>query len=236
MLLVALISTAQEQRGGLNNPYVDDKVVHFGFSLGMNLMHFGVTDSELPVMVGDNEEILHARVSNLMPGFSVGFITDVRLCRYLNLRFTPTLHFGSRTISYKTESGRPVAGSMGHGSTTDVLSMPIDIPLYLKFSAERERNYRPYLIAGGGFSYNVTRDHERPVMLKGPDWFVAVGAGCDLYLRWFKLCPEIKYQIGFNDVLVPYDQRTEVSVTDAFYTQAIRRLTSRMLTVTINFE
>lgn len=232
MLLAVLSTKAQEQRGGLNNPYVDDKLIHFGFSLGMNMMHFGIEDLEEPI----NGEIYHARVSNLMPGFSVGFITDLRLCRYLNLRFTPTLHFGTRAITYKTESGRPVAGSLGNGKTVDLLSMPIDIPLYLKFSAARERNYRPYLIAGGGFSYNVTRDRDKPVLLKSPDWFIAVGAGCDFYLPWFKLCPEIKYQIGFNDILTPYAERPEVSEPDRFYSEAIRRLTSRMLTITINFE
>lgn len=235
-LLVSMTTIAQEQRGGQNNPYIDDKLVHFGFSLGMNLMGFGVTDSEVPVMMNGNEEIMHARVSSLMPGFSVGFITDLRLCKYLNLRFTPTLHFGSRTITYKTESGNPVVGSPGRGKTTDLLSMPIDIPLYLKWSAQRERNYRPYLIAGGGFTYNVSRDHERPILLKGEDWFVGVGAGCDVYLGWFKFCPEIRYQIGFNNVLTPIEKRSEVPEQDKFYTQAVRKLTSHMLVITFNFE
>ena len=88
--VIGLHATAQ------NNPYVDDKIIHFGFSLGMNLMTFGVTDSEIPIA----GETYHARVSNLMPGFSVGFISDVRICRYLNLRFCPGLSFSQRTISY----------------------------------------------------------------------------------------------------------------------------------------
>lgn len=215
-----------------NNPYVDDKLVHFGFSLGMNFMSFGVTDSQTEI----NGEVYHARVSTLMPGFSVGFITDLRLCRYLNLRCTPTLHFGSRTLNYVTESGNSVHGSPGNGSTTDQLSMPIAIPLYLKWSAAREGNYRPYVIGGGGVSYNITRDHERPVLLKGLDYFVEIGFGCDLYLRWFKLCPEIKYQIGFANVLTPVDGRAEITEQDMFYTNALKCLNSRMLTITFNFE
>ena len=72
---------------GMNNPYYDDKRVHLGFALGVNLMGYAVTESLVP----QDGEIFHARVSNLLPGFSVGFITDVRLAKYLNLRITPTL-------------------------------------------------------------------------------------------------------------------------------------------------
>lgn len=237
ILLAPVLMMAQEQRGGLNNPYVDEKIIHFGFSLGVNFMGFGVTDFGEPILMADGSmETIHARVSSLLPGFSVGFITDVRLCRYLNLRFTPTLNFGSRTITYMAESGRELKGSQGNHSTTEVLAMPIDLPLYLKWSAHRERNYRPYLIAGGGFSYNVARDHEKPVLLKGPDGFVSVGAGCDIYLKWFKFCPEIKYQIGFVNILEGIEGRTEVNELDMFYTQALGRLTHQQLTISFNFE
>lgn len=241
--MIAIWTQAQVNRGGVNNPYVDDKLYHFGFSLGTNLMGLSVADSNLPIradgedpMSGDPYEIYHARQSSLTPGFSVGFITDLRLCKYVNLRFTPTMHFASRTIRYKTESGAPVKGSPNHGNTVSILSLPIDIPLYLKFSASRIRNARPYVIVGGGFQYNTMRDHEKAVMLKGPDGFVAVGAGCDIYFPWFKLCPEIKYHIGFCNQLTPIEERTEVSAVDKFYTRALHRLTNQMLTICLNFE
>ena len=66
-----------------NRPYVDDKLFHFGFQLGLNFASFSVTDSEQEI----DGEVYHARVSGLLPGFHVGFITDLRLCQYLNLRF-----------------------------------------------------------------------------------------------------------------------------------------------------
>lgn len=238
----------QENQGGLNNPYVDNKLVHFGFSLGTNLMAFGVHDSNLAIDREGNvydpgdpnkpadAEIYHARVSNLMPGFSVGFIADLRLCQYLNLRFTPTLHFSSRTIKYVTESGHRPTGSPGNTDVAETLSLPIDIPLYLKFSAKRERNYRPYVIAGGGFSYNVSRDKEKPMMLKGGDWFIGIGFGFDIYLPWFKLCPEIKYQLGFKNQLMGIGERQNIQEADMFYTLAIDKLTNHMVTIAFNFE
>ncbi|MBP5642086.1 MAG: PorT family protein [Paludibacteraceae bacterium] len=231
LIIVITILATLGAKAQMNNPYVDDKIVHFGFSLGMNFMTYGITDSEEII----NGEVYHARVSHLMPGFQVGFITDVRLCRYLNLRFTPGLEFSSRTITYKTESGKEVK-SPDFGNTVDVLSIPITVPLYLKFSAQREKNYRPYVIAGGGFSYNVSRDRDKPVLNKPWDYFVSVGVGVDLYLRWFKLCPEIKYQIGFSDLITPVSDRPELAKHNQFYTSSIKRMTTRMLTISFNFE
>ena len=231
-LLLIFIIGSMSTYAQMNNPYVDDKIVHFGFSLGLNFMGYNVTDINTPI----DGEIYHARVSSLTPGCSVGFVTDLRLSRHLNLRFTPTLHFGEKTITYKTESGKPVEGILGNNDKVSVLALPIDIPLYLKWSAEREKNYRPYLIAGGGAHYDFGGDKEKPIYTKKWDFFVAFGLGCDLYMSWFKFCPEIRYQIGFNNVLTPVTDRPQLAVQNAFYTNALQRLTNQMITLTFNFE
>ena len=235
LTLCAISAQAQESQ---NRPYVDDKLFHFGFQLGVNFSSFGVTDSELEIEdpVTGIKEIYHSRVSSVLPGFHVGFITDLRLCKYLNLRFCPGMQFTSRTLSYKTESGNPVKGSMGKGATVDVLAMPVYLPLYLKFSAMREGNYRPYVIAGGGASFNVSRDREKPVLMNLVDYFCEVGFGCDFYFRWFKFCPEITYRIGFANQLYPADKRMELAPQDAFYSNSISRLTNHSICLTFNFE
>ena len=229
----------------MNRPYIDDKLIHFGFSLGVNFMSFSTPETLDPVsgMIqnGDHvsffeDEILHARVTYMLPGFSVGFITDLRLCKYLNLRFCPGMQFTSRTLTYKTESGNPVKGSMNNGASVDVLAMPVYLPLYLKFSAMREGNFRPYVIAGGGASFNVSRDREKPVLLNLMDYFAEIGFGCDFYFSWFKFCPEITYRIGFGNQLCPLDGRMEVAPQDAFYTNALSRLTNHCICLTFNFE
>lgn len=226
---------AQESQ---NRPYVDDKLFHFGFQLGVNFSSFGVTDSELELEdpVTGIKEIYHSRVSSVLPGFHVGFVSDLRLCKYLNLRFCPGMQFTSRTLTYKTESGNPVKGSMNNGASVDVLAMPVYLPLYLKFSAMREGNFRPYVIAGGGASFNVSRDREKPVLLNLMDYFAEVGFGVDFYFRWFKFCPEITYRIGFANQLYPADQRMELAPQDAFYTNSISRLTNHSICLTFNFE
>lgn len=237
--LSGAIVTPLRAQMGMNRPYVDDKLFHFGFQLGLNFSSFGVTDSQVPVvnpLTGDST-LYHARVSGLLPGFNVGFVSDLRLCRYLNLRFCPGMQFSSRTLTYKTEDGSSVGTpDKKYGSQVDVLSIPIYLPLYLKWSAAREGNYRPYVIAGGGVSFNVSRDHEKPVMLNLMDYFCEVGFGCDLYFQWFKFCPEITYRIGFADQLCPADQRMELAPQEAFYTNALSRLTNHCVCLTFNFE
>ena len=235
-MLCALGAQAQMAQ---NRPYADDKLFHFGFQLGVNFASFGVTDSEIPQTnpITGVTEIYHARVSSILPGFHVGFVTDLRLCSYLNLRFCPGMQFSSRTISYKTESGNPVQGTpQKNGKDIDVLAMPVYLPLYLKWSAAREGNYRPYVIGGGGVSFNVSRDREKPVLLNLMDYFCEVGFGCDLYFRWFKFCPEITYRIGFANQLAPVEGRMELAPQDAFYTNSISRLTSHCVCLTFNFE
>lgn len=230
--IALLLMCSGTLRAQMNNPYVDDKIIHFGFSLGTNFMAYGITESQDTI----NGEVYHARVSSMLPGFSVGFITDVRLCRYLNLRFTPTLHFGQRLIRYKTESGREVKGSEGNGSNVEVLGLPLDVPLYLKWSAQREKNYRPYVIAGGGISFDFGGQKERPVFQKNFDYFIAFGFGCDFYFRWFKFCPELKYHLGFANALTPVEDRPQIPEQDEFYTRALSKLRNQMITITFNFE
>ena len=198
-----------------NLPYIDQKPLHFGFSLGLGSMDFAVTPTD------------SVRVSSLNPTFSVGIITDLRLNRYLNLRFTPTLHFGARELTYSF-------------SNTDVKSLlvqslPISMPFYLKYSSERKGNIRPYVLWGGGASLDLATNEGSPVLLNSMDFFTEFGAGCDIYFSFFKLCPELKYSIGFNNM---YNKNHGTVALDKqqFLTIPLTGLTSHMLTLAFNFE
>jgi hypothetical protein len=213
-ILITLFAFSELGFSQGNLPYIDDKPIHFGFSLGTNFMDFGVTPSD------------SARVGTLKPGFSVGIITDLRLNRYLNLRCTPTLHFGERQLDYLFTTASP-----------SVISIPITLPFYLKYSAERKDNYRPYVIGGGGMYLNLNRDQTKAIVLQPLDFFTEFGVGCDIYFSFFKLSPELKYSIGFNNMLTPMSQRgNPTNDNDKKFTTALSKLTSRMLTLTFNFE
>ncbi|MDD5183795.1 MAG: porin family protein [Paludibacter sp.] len=220
------LSSSLLAQGG-NLPYVDDKLLHFGFSLGLNALDFGIT----PSLQSIDGKVYQMDVSNLKPGFSVGIISDLRLNRYLNLRFTPTLHFGERELIYMTQG-------VTQRDTINITTIPVCLPLYLKYSAERKGNYRPYLLWGGGIYYDLGRDTGKILLLKPFDFYTEFGVGCDLYFSFFKLSPELKFALGFNDIFTPLDQREAgfLSDQDKTFSLALSKLTSRMFTLTFNFE
>ena len=89
----------------------------------------------------------------------------------------------------------------------NLLSVPLYLPLYLKYSSERKANFRPYVIGGGGFWIDWGRNKEKTVLLKPFDMLVEAGFGCDIYFPFFKLAPELKFSFGFNNMLTPLNER-----------------------------
>lgn len=225
-----------------NNPYVDDKLFHYGFSLGVAYLSYGVTEADSLVQMDKHGTVYHARTST--PGFLVtaGFIADLRLTRHLNLRFCPSFGFGMRSITYMNYSipEEEIKGQLCLNNQPNIQTLPISIPLYLKWSAERHVNYRPYVIVGGGVEFECFRDKDKVVLHQPFDAFVSAGFGCDFYFRWFKLSPEIKYQIGFLDAHVPISDTEDhgwgISSNDYFYTNSIKRMTHQKLSIIFNFE
>lgn len=239
--LVLLLIVAQPAKAQ-NNPYADDKRLHFGFSLGMDFLSYGVEEADSLLQLDKHDAIYHARTSNVGMGFSVGFIADLRLTRHLSVRFCPGMHFGERTITYKSydKLDSEIKGVACSNNKPSVLSLPIDIPLYLKWSSEREVNCRPFVTLGGGVSFDLGRGKDKVILQKTMDYFLEVGIGCDLYFPWFKLAPELRYRLGFNNMLTPIADREEedgnLSEKDYFYTNALSRLTNQQISLVFNFE
>jgi len=207
-----------------NSYHGDDKFLHFGFSLGVNTLDFGIEPSLKEI----DGKIYQADVSDLKPGFSVGIVSDMMITRHWNLRFTPTMHIGDRGLVFNNNLTNP-----------DVISsVLISTPVYLKYSAERYGNLRPYLIGGAGAYIDLGRDNNLAILLKPFDPFVEFGFGCDIYFSFFKLAPELKFALGFNNMLTPLEERDTgmLQENQKVYTQALSKLTSRLITLTFNFE
>ena len=227
LLTFILLETATFIRAEGNLTYADYKPFHFGFSLGLNAFDFGVT----PSMQDINGKTYQVNVSSLKPGFSVGILGDLRLNEYFNFRFTPILHFGERTLNYRAISEDLVFEN-------NVTTIAMCLPIFLKYSAERLENARPYLIWGGGAYYDLGRDKGNPILLKPLDFYTEFGVGCDIYFSFFKLSPEIKLGLGFNDVLTPINPKDGglLSEDEKKYTLALSKLTTRLFSLTFNFE
>lgn len=202
-----------------NLPFDDDKKIHFGFSLGLNLMDFKAIPANINNQVS---------VSKVAPGFSVGAISDLRLNKNFNLRFTPTLMLSQRELNFKQDSTNAL-----------ILSVPLYMPISIKYSATRTGNFRPYVIAGAGAWIDWGRNKEKSILLKPLDMLLEFGFGCNIYFPFFKLSPEIKYSVGLNNMLTSLKERDAGALLNPKtinQTNSINKLTTRMITLTFNFE
>lgn len=229
LLSILLFATGTSVNAQGNLPDIDNRLFRLGFFLGSNVMDLRVQPSEL---VQDGK-IYYADVSTLTPGFSVGLVTDFRLHRYFNLRFTPALLLGERNLSFKSYD--PATGIFTDDITVNIFSLPFDLPVMIRYSAERFGNFRPYLQIGGGTYFDLGRDELKDVTLNLIDFYASIGVGCDLYFRFFKLSPEIRFNLGLTNVLTPKIPTVETE-RNLKYTNAISNLFSRMVVFSLNIE
>jgi hypothetical protein len=207
-----------------NQPYGDQKLYHFGISVGMNFQDLLLTNSGLPA---ENGEIWYATLPNYSPGFSVGLLGDLFLNPYMNLRFTPMLHFGDKSFEFVDETGQSFP--------TVIRSNYITTPLDVKIRSLRLNNYRPYLIAGVYAAIDLGRKRDEAVYLKPLDYGLTIGLGCDFYLPIIKVAPELRFTFGLADV-IDHERKDLTDNSLRKFSDAISKGTTRMISLTFNFE
>ncbi|MEG1574916.1 MAG: porin family protein [Bacteroidales bacterium] len=225
LFLLVVISLSAQRRKVERTPYIDQKRVHFGFSLGMNLQDLNLTPSGT---MNEKGEIWYSEVPSFSPGFNVGLLCDFYLCPYLNLRIAPTFFFGNKTVTFREEFS-------GDQFNQDVKSNYINVPFELKYSAKRINNYRPYIMVGVAPSFDVSKKKGELLRFKTYDTYFEIGLGCDIYFPFFKLIPELKFCFGLQDIL----QRKRDDLRDPLdykYTESIERARSNMVVLSFYFE
>jgi len=244
-LLVGFSSVAQ--RLLLKNlTTFDDKRVHFGFSLGINTVdfnfdHFSVIGNNPkfdPVNfenVGgniiDSSRVIRADISRLVPGFTVGIVTNLRLSESFDLRFLPGMSFAERRIVYNI----PIVdvNSTGENKFFSIKSTFLDFPLLVKYKSRKMNNQRPYIISGVAYRIDISKTgQEDLVRLKPFSASAEVGVGWDTYLQFFRLSTELKFSFGMDNILDNGPKSTQPQV----YTNAFSRLSSNMFVLSFHFE
>ena len=224
MLLCPMVSVAQERRVQ-NKPYIDYRRLHYGFFVGTHVQDMEFVNNGY---VTENGECWFADIAQYSPGFSVGVLADLRLNTYMSLRLVPTMHFGQNTIQFREQKS-------GEVSRQQVKTTYISMPLHVKFSAERFNNYRPYFTAGIAPMLNLTVKKQKQLLFNKFDFMVEVGAGCDFYLPFFKLIPELKFAFSLLDVLEK-DRKDLLDANYMKFTHSVDRVTSKMIILSFYFE
>lgn len=211
----------------LNRPYADLKAWHLGFSVGLHMQDLQFTNNS--GITADGQQWF-AEQPGFSPGFCVNGLVDFRLGPHLNVRLAPGIWFGNKVVSFRDATSGTV-------ERQNIKSTLLVLPVDLKFSATRFRNVRPYITGGVMPVFDVGKHRTSDlIQLKKFDTFLTVGFGLDTYFPYFKFIPEVKFCFGVIDAL--HHKRPDLAdVPDQMkYTNALERVSQKMIVFTFYFE
>lgn len=229
--LVALVGSASSAHAKWgdkvpNRQYADMKRWHWGFSVGTHVQDLVFTHSGF---ISEDGRQWQMEVPDFSPGFNATVLGDFRLHKYFNLRFSPGMYFGSKTVHM-------LDFNSGEKQLQDIKSALVVMPLDLKISGDRLHNTRPYVTAGVMGVLDISKKRSDPLVSKGFDTMLTVGLGCDFYLPFFKLCPEIKFCFGLTDILKHDRPDLDENPGTMQITQSLTKMKSNMVVLSFYFE
>jgi len=225
ILLIPVAATSQKAKPKNDSNY-DERLLHFGFSMGLNTMDF------IPKMNPLDTNNWTAEVVSLKPGINIQIVMDYRPATYFDIRFLPGVSFGQRNLNFYDKDGVLI------NDKQQLESSFLEFPLMIKTKGMRLNNSRPYLIGGINFRYDLAAKKEYDeqsavyMRLRKSDLYYEVGAGIDFYLPYFKLTIEAKMSNGLRDMLV----HDEPHPFHPQYVNSIESLKSQIWTLSFHFE
>lgn len=225
LLLVFPMAIWAQERKVQNKPYIDYRRLHYGFFVGFHMQDLEFTNNGFVTPEGEQ---WYADVAAYSPGFSVGVLADWRINSFLSLRAIPTMHFGDKTVILREQKSK-------QQERQQIKSTYISLPLEAKIAAERFNNYRPYVMAGVSPMIDLTVKKQRPILVKSFDLMLEVGLGCDFYLPFFKLNPEVKFAFSILDILEK-DRSDLLDANYLKYTQSVDKAVAKMIVFSFYFE
>lgn len=208
-----------------NRPYIDQRRFHYGFFIGLHTQDMEFVNNGF---VTANGESWFMDVPEYLPGFQVGVLGEMFLHEHISLRLIPSLYFGDKKIVFKEQF-------KGERKYLHLRSTYVSMPVNVKFTSRRVNNYRPYIVTGASPIVNLALKKQKELLLNTFDLQVEIGVGCDIYLPFFKLIPEVKFSFGVLDVI----NRNRKDLTDKDmikFTQSIDRASSRSISLVFYFE
>lgn len=223
LLALATINTAQAQTQILNMPDHDSKWYYFGLTFGFNFSTFRISQTKSFAQTDT-----FTKVQPLWgPGFNLGIMGNLRLSKFVDLRFIPALVFAEKRLETQQQLGTI------QDTIRSVESIYMELPLQFKFKSDRIDNFRFYGLIGGKFDYDLaanarSRSNDEWLRVNPIDLGAELGVGFEFYYPSFIFSPEIKISQGFlnehfNDAGIPLSN-------------TIGKITTRMVVISIHLE
>jgi hypothetical protein len=237
LLLCQFKVQAQARFNEISKAGQDEKLISYGFFLAGHNNYYQLKYSDAFVDpnsgIGTNIESI---VPVFTPGFSLGFLAIFRFHDQVNLMFTPKIGF----YEFKTDinffdnapsSNNDISFNRRTETVVSEVTM-VEFPLLFKYKAQRFNNSRMFFTAGGSAMFR-TKDQEEAdidfIVTTGRDFTVDLGIGFDMYFRYFKFSPEIRFSHGLNNIYRP-------ETTDARIRDVISELRRKSITLYLHFQ
>ena len=235
LLLVWSISLFAQQRKVENKPYIDLRPFHFGVLVGSHLQDIeflNVGPQIITLADGTTEQrIITCDQDRWDPGFNVGVLGEFRLNTNFQLRVAPAMYFGTRHFTLKNLSDeRRVEEHQ------DLKTAYISTAFDLIFAGPRFNNHRPYLMAGVNPMLNLSGKDNDYIRLKRSDLFLEAGIGCDFYLPFFKLRPELKFLFSLGNSLDTTHPDRLRDPNMKVYAKSVKESHTKMIVLSFYFE
>lgn len=238
-LLMVCATVHAQQRKVENKPYIDLRPFHFGVLVGTHLQDIEFVNVGPQIITMEDgteqERIITCDQDRWDNGFNVGVLGEFRLSTNFQLRVAPAMYFGTRHITFHNLSESLADGSaieQHQQMKTAYISTAFD----MIFAGPRFNNHRPYVIAGVNPMLNLSGKDTDYIRLKRSDLYLEAGLGCDFYLPFFKLRPELKFLWGIGNAL---DTKHPDQLRDknmVMYAKSVKEASTKMFVLTFYFE
>lgn len=217
LILTCTLLSSQVYSQSRNLRLYDQRPIHFGFYVGINMYDFQLRRkedlSQIPNVYGYQTEV--------SPGYSIGIVSDLRLGHHLNLRFLPSFVNTERKIFVDMDNPYTHVRSI---EERKIESSLMQATFELKFKTDRIENHRWYVLTGITYSYDLaSKEKVKDDMifkLASSDLTYDFGIGTDIYFEYFKFSPQIKAFFGVNDLNVQ-DGTVPVSGLEGTFTRGM---------------
>lgn len=206
----------------MHNPRYDDRKISYGFMIGLHTSAYQVNYSD--EFVTPKLDTVHSVIGTFSPGFSLGFLVNVHLNEFLDLRLMPKAGFYDHKLTYYYTNNK----------TTQqfVETTMVEFPLLLKYKSMRRGNVRMYMV--GGFTPAIEASGKNDIQsstdnlaIKNANLSLEAGMGFDFYFPLFKFSQEIRFSRGLVNMLAD---------DPSVYHVPIKRLNTNTISVYFIFQ
>ncbi len=237
-IVCAVAATAQEAKVQ-NRPYTDLRPIHFGVLVGTHLQDIEFVNAGPQVITLDDgttsEQTIVMDQDRWDAGFTVGVLAEARLSTYFQFRIAPAMYFGTRHLTFHNLT-QPDNNGNPHEERQELKTAYVSSAFDLIAAAPRFNNHRPYVLVGLNPMINLSGKDNDYVKLKRFDAFLEAGIGCDFYLPYFKLRPELKFMYGLTNSLDANHAKGLRSEDMIPYANSVTKARSKIIALTFYFE